>query len=543
MDGLTLSQLFYEQVARSIIESVVAPEDYSAGLIGWSSEVIGMDDVYSQDHNWGPRLIVFLLAENFTEQRDILDQQLQEKLPHSFKGYPTNFGQTKRGDQLVMLHSEQGPVNHFIQIECMDDYLQNFLQIDPQKAISSEDWLKISEHNLLGFTEGKVFHDGHGQLREWRSRMSFYPNEVWYRLMIKQWRMIAEEEAFVGRTAARGDMLGSLLITGRIIHGLMRLVYLMERSYAPYSKWFGSRFEQLESGPALVPHLEEAIQGSTYELREAALVRAYKLVTGIHNQARITPAVKETISPAYEGRPGLVLHANRFAEALEQVMKVALLLLILILTSLPQKAVAIQAQDLQAEELVEILEEVYRTEQEPIRKRDSLIALFGVESEKVKQQQRIYEQNHAQNEKIVREILDSHGWPEQSIIGERGNLIISNVIQHADNDIRIKYLPLMRQAVQERQLHPRFLVRAEDRIATERGELQIYGGQMKYYPETKSFNVWPVYDPENINKRRAAIGLGSIEEHLKTRFNFEWDLEEQIRRTKEFEARKKNKDN
>ena len=94
---------------------------------------------------------------------------------------------------------------------------------------------------------------------------------------------------------------------------------------------------------------------------------------------------------------------------------------------------------------------------------------------------------------------------------------------------------MIRQAVKDKKLHPRFLVRTEDRIATERGDLQIYGGQMKYYPETKSFNVWPVYDPVNIDKRRAEIGLEPISEFLKRRFNFEWNLEEQIIRTSEFE--------
>ena len=164
------------------------------------------------------------------------------------------------------------------------------------------------------------------------------------------------------------------------------------------------------------------------------------------------------------------------------------------------------------------------------------MALYGAEAEVVQEQQRIYEQNHAINEQKVRHILDTYGWPEKRIIGVRGNRTICNVIQHSSNDIRIKYLPMMRAAVEAKQLHPRFLVRAEDRIATEKGELQIYGGQMKYYPETKSFNVWPVYDPANINKRRAAIGLGPIEEHLKSRFNFEWNLEEQIKRTQAFEA-------
>ena len=187
------------------------------------------------------------------------------------------------------------------------------------------------------------------------------------------------------------------------------------------------------------------------------------------------------------------------------------------------------------EDLIAVLDTIWRTEQEPITLRDSLIEKYGVESKEVQGQQEIYERNHAINERKVKVILDKYGWPEKDIIGVQGNWTICNVIQHSDNEIRIKYLPMIRQAVKDKKLHPRFLVRTEDRIATERGDLQIYGGQMKYYPETKSFNVWPVYDPVNIDKRRAEIGLEPISEFLKRRFNFEWNLEEQIIRTSEFE--------
>ncbi len=194
-----------------------------------------------------------------------------------------------------------------------------------------------------------------------------------------------------------------------------------------------------------------------------------------------------------------------------------------------------QASIQNTEDLIAVLDTIWRTEQEPITLRDSLIEKYGVESKEVQGQQEIYEKNHAINERKVKVILDKYGWPGKDIIGEQGNWTICNVIQHSDNEIRIKYLPMMRQAVKEKKLHPRFLVRTEDRIATERGDLQIYGGQMKYYPETKSFNVWPVYDPVNIDKRRAEIGLEPISEFLKRRFNFEWNLEEQIIRTSEFE--------
>ena len=195
------------------------------------------------------------------------------------------------------------------------------------------------------------------------------------------------------------------------------------------------------------------------------------------------------------------------------------------------------------EDLIAVLDTIWRTEQEPITLRDSLIEKYGVESKEVQGQQEIYERNHAINERKVKVILDKYGWPGKDIIGEQGNWTICNVIQHSDNEIRIKYLPMIRQAVKDKKLHPRFLVRTEDRIATERGDLQIYGGQMKYYPETKSFNVWPVYDPVNIDKRRAEIGLEPISEFLKRRFNFEWNLEEQIIRTSEFEKDRIKKGN
>lgn len=199
------------------------------------------------------------------------------------------------------------------------------------------------------------------------------------------------------------------------------------------------------------------------------------------------------------------------------------------------------SEALSPHELVTVLDRVWITEQQPIRRRDSLMEIYGTESKEVQEQQEIYKKNHKVNEKKVRHILDTQGWPERKIIGEQGNWTICNVIQHSDNEVRVKYLPMMRQAVLDKQLAARFLVRAEDRIATENGQLQIYGGQMKYYPETKTFNVWPVKDPVNINARRAEIGLGPIEEFLKARFDFEWNLEEQIERTAAFEAEMKSK--
>ncbi|MEJ6545436.1 MAG: hypothetical protein QNL89_03600 [Flavobacteriaceae bacterium] len=221
-------------------------------------------------------------------------------------------------------------------------------------------------------------------------------------------------------------------------------------------------------------------------------------------------------------------------------MKCLLLFYLLLVLSCSRKTKSKEAPTTAENQvnLMALLDTIWNTEQRPIRLRDSLMEIYGAESELVKTQQAIYKSNHKINERKVKNLLNTNGWPTKEMAGEQGNWTICNVIQHSNNEVRIQYLPMMRQAVIDKKLEPRFLVRTEDRIATERGELQIYGGQMKYYPETKQFNLWPVFEPENIDKRRTEIGLDSIAIFLKNRFNFEWNLEEQKKRTDKF---KKNR--
>jgi hypothetical protein len=186
------------------------------------------------------------------------------------------------------------------------------------------------------------------------------------------------------------------------------------------------------------------------------------------------------------------------------------------------------------ENLIAILDTIWQKEQIPIRLRDSLIQIYGADSKEADVYQKEYRKNHAVNIIKIKDILDTDTWPTLAQIGEQGNLTICNVLQHADLETREYYIPFMKQAVLDKKLEARFLVRAEDRIATDKNQLQIYGGQMIYYPETKSFNLWPVFDPENIDKRRAEIGLEPIAVFLKNRFDFEWNLEEQLKRSEAF---------
>lgn len=214
-------------------------------------------------------------------------------------------------------------------------------------------------------------------------------------------------------------------------------------------------------------------------------------------------------------------------------------LFLLIGMSLSSNMVA-QNKETLDQSLVALLDTINQDEQTPIRARDSLMRKYGAESEEAMVQQKIVKKNHAVNERKVRKLLDEQGWPSIDRIGAQGSRTLFLVIQHSAPEVRVKYLPMMKEAVKRGDLLPRYLANVEDRVATDLGRLQVYGNQVKYYPETKTFDVWPIKDPANVDKRRASIGLGPIAEHLKNRFDLEWDLEKQIRRTAEFEANKKN---
>ena len=116
----------------------------------------------------------------------------------------------------------------------------------------------------------------------------------------------------MGRAGSVGDEMGSALIGARLVRDLMRLCFLMERTYAPYPKWFGTAFKQLSCADALSPHLSAALASTTWQERERHLCDAYRLVAEMHNRLGITEPVP-TEPRAFFGRPFRVIEIHGFA--------------------------------------------------------------------------------------------------------------------------------------------------------------------------------------------------------------------------------------
>jgi len=196
-------------------------------------------------------------------------------------------------------------------------FFQMRLGMDPYQRMTSTDWLSLPQQRLLEIVSGEVYYDGLNDLSKIRQKFAYYPRDVWLYLLACQWTKISQEEAFVGRTGDVGDELGSQSVAARLVREIMRLSFLMEQRYIPYTKWLGSGFEQLPMAKELSPILRRVMLSRTWKEREKQLAKAYEYIASKHNSLHITKPMP-TKPSHYYGRPYLVIHGETFAGAIRE---------------------------------------------------------------------------------------------------------------------------------------------------------------------------------------------------------------------------------
>jgi hypothetical protein len=96
---------------------------------------------------------------------------------------------------------------------------------------------------------------------------------------------------------------------------------------------------------------------------------------------------------------------------------------------------------------------------------------------------------------------------------------------------------MMREAVKEGNADSKGLALLEDRVALGEGKKQIYGSQLEMDYTTNLYILSPMIDPDNVDKRRAEVGLKPIAEYLNF-FGLTWDVEKFKKSMEEYDAEK-----
>lgn len=315
LPGLELSRILYEEAVRPVLDSAYPGLRYAAARVGSGSEVLGLDSARSADHEWGPRLNLFLAPDEAAEHGNDLHRLFAERLPKHVRGWPTHFRHHDPQVPIGLMELTDGAVNHRVSVDDVGGWLRTQLGTPLTAEPSVRDWLAMPQQRLAEVTGGAVFHDGLGTLGAARARLAWYPDQVWRYLLACQWQRISQEEAFVGRCAEVGDDVGSAVVAGRLVRDLMRLCLLLGRTYAPYGKWLGSTFARLPVADELTPSLTGALAATDYATRERHLCDAYAHVGALQNAAGLAQPVDPACRP-YHDRPFQVVHAERFAQAL-----------------------------------------------------------------------------------------------------------------------------------------------------------------------------------------------------------------------------------
>ncbi len=148
---------------------------------------------------------------------------------------------------------------------------------------------------------------------------------------------------------------------------------------------------------------------------------------------------------------------------------------------------------------------------------------YGWDSPETKAKLKIMGEKDSVNLIKIKAILDEYGWLGPEVVGFNGNRTLFLVIQHADLATQENYLPMMREAVKKGKAVPAQLALLEDRVALGQGKKQIYGSQIGRDPETELYYVSPLEDPDNVDKRRAEVGLGPLTDYV-AQWDIIWDV-------------------
>ena len=117
------------------------------------------------------------------------------------------------------------------------------------------------------------------------------------------------------------------------------------------------------------------------------------------------------------------------------------------------------------------------------------------------------------NIKRLVEIIAEIGWPKRTAVGDRAASAAFLILQHSDISYQKKYLSLAREAAAAGEMHPSSLALLEDRILLREGQKQIYGSQVMRNAAGQ-WEARDLADPENVDKRRASVGLPPLADYL-----------------------------
>ena len=220
MTGLALARALYENVFREVLrEEFPQIEARTAvGLAGPGSECFGFDDEISRDHDFGPRLCLWLTEEDKKTWGARLQARYAELTRDLAKITP-------------QAEDRSGVIS-------VPEFFMRFTGCPgvPEDPIG---WLRVADHYLATATNGEVYRDDLGEFTGIRRELlRGYPEDVRRKKLAARLYVMGQAGQYnLPRCLRRGDEAASALARAEFLRAALQAVYLLNRRYAPYYKW------------------------------------------------------------------------------------------------------------------------------------------------------------------------------------------------------------------------------------------------------------------------------------------------------------------
>jgi len=278
---------FYQDVVGPLLGRELAGLRHAAARLGSGSDVLGLDDARSRDHDWGLRLTL-LVDEADQGVLPRVREVLAAGLPDSFAGLPVRFATT--WDPVV---------THRVDAHTVTEFAISRLGVSPLAGLSAIDWLTLTGQGVLEVTAGPVYADTTAGLARLRQALAWYPPDVERYVLACGWQRLEQRMPFIGRSADTGQPLQSVLLSAGLASDLLRLAFLLHRQWEPYEKWREALAARLPGSGRLLPLLATVATAPHWRDRESAVADAVELLAGVQRQ-RGLPVPDVVVTPFYD---------------------------------------------------------------------------------------------------------------------------------------------------------------------------------------------------------------------------------------------------
>lgn len=275
---------------------------YAAARLGSGSDVLGLDDAASRDHDWGCRLTLLVDEADRAVIRAV-DDLLSRGLPERFRGLPVRFMTTWNATE-----------SHQVEVDTVGGFAASRLGVNPLPGLSALDWLTLTGQSVLEVIAGPVYADTTTELSVVQRTLAWYPPQVERYVLACGWQRLVRRFPMMGRMADTGQPLASRLLSAALASEVMNLAFLLCRQWQPYDKWREAMFTRLSCAGELTGTIETAATAGDWHDREDALAAAVAALAAVQRRRglptpdeAVTPFMSRPYRTVAETLPGLLL--------------------------------------------------------------------------------------------------------------------------------------------------------------------------------------------------------------------------------------------